>query len=139
VVAVLGIMGWFDLSLDVSTVVIGSILIGLAVDDTIHFFHRFQRYFAETSDVDASVSKTMETTGSALVITSLVLGSGFLSIGMMGTMLNTVTFGFLTAAGIVIAFVADIVISPAIIKLTVRERELSLETQGLEVSGDTVA
>jgi predicted RND superfamily exporter protein len=139
VVAVLGIMGWFDLSLDVSTVVIGSILIGLAVDDTIHFFHRFQRYFAENSDVDASVSKTMETTGSALVITSLVLGSGFLSIGMMGTMLNTVTFGLLTAAGIAIAFVADIVISPAIIKLTVRESKLSLETKGLEVSGDTVA
>jgi predicted RND superfamily exporter protein len=139
VIAVLGIMGWFDLSLDVSTVVIGSILIGLAVDDTIHFFHRFQRYFAESADVNASVSQTMETTGSALVITSLVLGSGFLSIGMMGTMLNTVTFGLLTAVGIAIAFFADILISPAIIKLVVREHERSPRTQGLEVSGDTIA
>ncbi len=139
VIAVLGIMGWFDLSLDVSTVVIGSILIGLAVDDTIHFFHRFQRYFAETADVNASVTKTMETTGSALVITTLVLGSGFLSIGIMGTMLNTVTFGLLTAVGIAIAFIGDILISPAIIKLVIREHERSSRTQGLEVSGDTIA
>jgi predicted RND superfamily exporter protein len=67
------------------------------------------------------------------------LGSGFLSIGMMGTMLNTVTFGLLTAVGIAIAFFADILISPAIIKLVVREHERSPRTQGLEVSGDTIA
>ncbi len=139
VVAVLGIMGWFDLSLDVSTIVIGSILIGLAVDDTIHFFHRFQRYFAEGADVGESVAKTMETTGSALLITSLVLGSGFLSIGAMGTMLNTVTFGLLTAVGIGIAFFADILISPAVMKLIMRENNRSEVPKGLEVSSDTVA
>ncbi len=126
VLVVLGVMGWLGLPLDVSSIVIGSILIGLAVDDTIHFLHRFQRYFEKTSTTAAAVRETMETTGTALLFTSLVLGSGFLSIGLMGTMSNTIVFGFITAVGIGVAFVADIVIAPALMSLAMRSQERRL-------------
>ena len=50
IIVVMGIMGWFNLSLDMFTMLIASIAIGLAVDDTIHFMYNFKRYYAETGD-----------------------------------------------------------------------------------------
>ncbi len=120
VVMTLGIMGWLDIPLDTSTMVIGSILIGLAVDDTIHFLHRFHRYYQGEPDTPLAVRKTLRTTGAALFFTSLVLGSGFLTIGTMGTMNNSVLFGYLTAMGIGIAFLADVFLAPALMSLVMK-------------------
>ena len=69
----LGFMGFSGLKLDLFTLLIGSIALGLAVDDTIHFMHNFRRYSDETGDVRQSVSKTLETTGQAMLFTSIVL------------------------------------------------------------------
>lgn len=121
VIMTLGIMGWLDIRLDTSTMVIGSILIGLAVDDTIHFLHRFHRYFQEGADTPLAVRKTLHTTGAALFFTSLVLGSGFLTIGTMGTMNNSVIFGYVTAMGIGIAFMADVFLAPALMMLVMKK------------------
>jgi hypothetical protein len=115
VIFVLGVMGWLGLPLDASNIVIGSIIIGLAVDDTIHFLQRFRREFDETSDVEAAVRSTMRVTGSALFFTSLVLSTGFLMMALRGTMLNTIQFGALSAAGISFAFFADVIVTPALI------------------------
>ena len=52
-VMILGIMGWMDIPLDMSTVLIGSIAIGLVVDDTIHFMHNFRRDFEELGSVNS--------------------------------------------------------------------------------------
>ncbi len=120
VIVTLGIMGWLDIPLDTSTMMIGSILIGLAVDDTIHFLHRFHRYYQDKPDSRLAVRETLRTTGAALFFTSLVLSSGFLTIGTMGTMNNSVTFGFLTAMGIAIAFLADVFLAPALMTLVMK-------------------
>ena len=114
----LGMMGWLDIPIDPSNVIIGSIIIGLAVDDTIHLMHRFQGDFAENADVRASIRSTLSTTGSALLFTSLVLTLGFIVLAIGGSMKNTVTFGYLSAFGISIAFIADILMCPALIALT---------------------
>jgi predicted RND superfamily exporter protein len=57
----------------------------------------------------------MRVTGSALFFTSLVLSTGFLVMALRGTMLNTITFGALSATGIAFALLADVIITPALI------------------------
>ncbi len=113
----LALMGLLDWSIDASSIVIGSIIIGLAVDDTIHFLHRYQGEVMICDDSRLAVERTMRTTGSALLFTSLVLASGFVVMGSSSIMHNSIVFGYVTAAGIGIAFVADILITPALIVL----------------------
>jgi hypothetical protein len=120
----LGAMGVLGISLDASTIMIGSMIIGLAVDDTIHFLHRFRREFELTGDTREAIRGTMVTTGSALFFTSLVLGTGFAVMGWMGNLTNTIHFGYLSAFGIIVAFAGDALLTPALISLTARFSEL---------------
>jgi predicted RND superfamily exporter protein len=114
VIFVLGVMGWLGLPLDASNMVIGSIIIGLAVDDTIHFLQRFRREFEETADVEAAVRRTMRVTGAALFFTSLVLSTGFLVMALRGSMLNTIRFGALSAPALLAVVPGLLKTSPAI-------------------------
>jgi predicted RND superfamily exporter protein len=116
---VLGLMGWLDIPLDNSSLMIGSIIIGLAVDDTIHFMHKFQRYFADLGDARLAVRRTLETTGAALLFTSGVLASGF-AVLTLSYMNNTSEFGMLACFGTLSAFLADILVSPALMVLATR-------------------
>ena len=70
ILAVLGVMGCAGLALDSTTMLIGAMVIGIAVDDTIHFMHKFHRYFEETGDLEWAVRETLRTTGSALLFTT---------------------------------------------------------------------
>ena len=78
IVLTLGLMGWTGQPLEMFSLLIGSIALGLAVDDTIHFMHGFRRRYAATGDVDQAVHDTLSTTGQALLFTSIVLCGGFL-------------------------------------------------------------
>lgn len=117
VAMVLGLMHWSGIPLDATTFLVGGIIIGLAVDDTIHFMHRFAKYFDQTGDVRQSVRATLETTGSAMLSTSLVLAAGFF-IFALGYMVNVVHFGLLAGFATVVAFLADVVLAPALLSLT---------------------
>ena len=116
----LAVMGLLDIPLDASSIMVGSIIIGLAVDDTIHFMHRFRFEYRLSGDTREAVRATLTTTGSALFFTSLVLTTGFGVMGALGTMRNTVCFGYLCAFGIAVAFVADAFLTPALINLATR-------------------
>ena len=74
----LGVMGMLGLPLDAMSILVGSIAIGLAVDDTVHFMHNFRRYNLIHGDVRLVVEKTLTSTGRALLLTTIVLSSGFL-------------------------------------------------------------
>ncbi len=120
----LGLMGWLDIPLDMSTTLIGGIIIGLAVDDTIHFMDRFNRYFEQTRDARLAVRKTLETAGTAMMITSVVLGAGFMAFSF-AYMQNVAEFGLLCTFATVAAFVADITLAPSLMVLvTSREGEI---------------
>ncbi len=119
IVVTLGLMGWFDFPLDMFTMLIGSIAIGLAVDDTIHFMHNFRRYHDETGDVVESVRATLHTAGRAMVVTTVVLSLGFF-IYMFAAMNNVFYFGLLTGLTIVLALAADFLMAPALMVLTHR-------------------
>jgi hydrophobe/amphiphile efflux-3 (HAE3) family protein len=121
----MGMMGWFGIPLDAFTVLIGCIAIGLAVDDTIHFIHSFRRYFEQSGDAFYAVQRTIETTGQALLFTTLVLSTGFF-IFMFSSLANLVNFGLLTGFTIAAALVANIAIAPALLVLITRSERVSV-------------
>ncbi|MEJ2414725.1 MAG: MMPL family transporter [Sulfurimonas sp.] len=112
----LSLMYIYNIPLDMFTLLIGSIAIGLAVDDTIHFMHNFKRYYLKTGDAIAAVEKTFYTTGKAMVITTIVLSLGFYAY-MFGKMESVQNFGFLTGSVIILALIADLLLAPALMVL----------------------
>jgi len=119
IVLTLGLMGWMDQPLEMFSLLIGSVALGLAVDDTIHFMHGFRQRFSESGDVEDAVRKTLRTTGQALLFTSIVLSVGFF-IYVLSDLSNLRRFGLFTAFSIVMAFLADILLAPALMKVTTR-------------------
>ncbi|MCZ6730163.1 MAG: efflux RND transporter permease subunit, partial [SAR324 cluster bacterium] len=113
------IMGYFDIRLDVFTLLIGSIALGLAVDDTIHFFHNFRRYYGEGKSVQEAVRETLLTTGRAMMFTTLVLVIGFW-LFMFATLNNVFNFGLLTGIALLFALAADFLLAPAMLTLVIR-------------------
>ena len=116
IIFTLGMMGWIGIPLDMFTLLIGSIAIGLAVDDTIHFFHNFRKYHLETGSVKQAIEHTLATAGRAMLITSMVLTIGFL-LFLFASLNNLTNFGLLTAFTIVMAFLSDILLAPALVTL----------------------
>ena len=115
------IMVIFDMPLDMFTMLIGAIALGLAVDDTVHFMHNFRRYELEYNDVDKAVRLTLMGTGRAIMVTSIVLSVGFLVL-LFASMSSMFNFGVLTASAIFIALMADFFLVPAIMKLLIHNK-----------------
>ena len=135
----LGVMGWLGIALDMSTLLIGGIIIGLAVDDTIHFMHGFNRRYEETGDPYRAVRETLETTGAAMLFTSVVLAAGFL-VFTLAYMTNVVVFGLLCGFATVMAFLADVTLAPALMILVTRGRAGSArQTPAVRAAGSPAA
>ncbi|MCP3898640.1 MAG: MMPL family transporter [Desulfobacteraceae bacterium] len=114
-------MGWFDFPMDLFTMLVGSIAIGLAVDDTIHFMHNFRRYFEEFNDAKKAVNETLHTTGRAMLVTTSVLSIGFFTF-MFASMNNLFNFGLLIGITIITALLSDYFIAPSLMVLMNKEK-----------------
>lgn len=121
---VLGLMGLTGMPLDAFTMLIGSIALGLAVDDTVHFMHNFQRYYRRSGDSVEAISHTLHTAGRAMVVTTIVLGLGFF-IFMRSEMNNIFNFGLLTGLAIILALLADLLLAPALMTMIFGKREVN--------------
>ena len=110
----LGVMGHFDLPLDAFSVLIGGIALGLAVDDTIHFMHNYLRYRHRGTGIRAAIGETLHTTGRAMLITTIVLSLGFLGF-VLSSMHNLTNLGLLVSFAIAMAFLADVLLAPALL------------------------
>ncbi len=119
VVVIVGMMGWLEIPIDATTMMVGAMIIGLAVDDTIHFMHKFRIYYSETGESKLAIRATLESTGAALLFTSLVLAGGF-GVFLLASMINTQRFGLLAATGAIVAFLADLIVAPALLTLATR-------------------
>ena len=117
---VMGIMGASGVDLDMSTIMIGSIAIGIVVDDTVHFLYNFNKYYRMTGDVTKAVAETMLGTGRALLMTSIILSSGFFILLVSSLSLLKV-FGVLTGITIILALLADFLLVPALIRMAVKD------------------
>jgi predicted RND superfamily exporter protein len=118
----MGIMHWVGIDFDMFTMMIGSIAIGMAVDDTIHFMHGFRRHYRRGADAPTAVRETLLTTGRALLITSLALSTGFF-VQVFGTLISVQNCGLITAFVILGALVADLSFAPALVTLSTRFSE----------------
>ncbi|ACL03520.1 patched family protein [Desulfatibacillum aliphaticivorans] len=132
IVLVMGVIAHSGITLNLNTLMIGSIAIGLVVDDTMHFMYNFRRYFDSGMDPEKAVRHTMLGTGRALLITSLVLCSGFLVL-LAASLSTSIQFGIFTAMIILLALLADFVLAPALmVLLTRKEHQARLALQESE-------
>lgn len=116
ILIVLSIIRLSGVPLDMLTMLIGSIAIGLTVDDNVHFMHGFRRLYTKTGDPAFAIEKTLLSTGRAMLITSVVLSIGF-AIYSQSEMKNMVSFGIMTAFCIMLALLATFLLAPALMML----------------------
>ncbi len=115
--AVLGVMGWAGIPLDMMTITIASITVGIGVDDTLHYIYRFREEFAKDRDYIASMHRSHESIGVAMYYTSIVIIVGF-SILALSNFMPSVYFGFLTGLAMFTALLASQTLLPKLILLT---------------------
>jgi predicted RND superfamily exporter protein len=116
VVIILGIMGLVGIRLDVATVTVSAIMLGLIVDDTTQFLYRFRYELGRLGDHRQAVEAAIHGVGRALLSTSVVLALGFLVLGL--AQIRSVSwFGVLMSLAMVFALVADLILLPAMIVL----------------------
>ncbi|MDX1811230.1 MAG: efflux RND transporter permease subunit, partial [Gammaproteobacteria bacterium] len=112
----MGFMGYFHMPLDQFSMLIGSISVGLVVDDTIHFMHNFRRYHLKFNDVNRAIQETLLSTGRAILVTTVVLCLGFF-IFTAASMENLIRFGLVTGITIILALLCDLLLAPALMKV----------------------
>ncbi len=110
---VLGLMGWAGLPLDMMTITIAAITIGIAVDDTIHYIHRFREELPVDNDYVATMRRCHASTGKAMYYTTLTITVGF-SILALSNFNPTVYFGLLTGLAMLVALLANLTLLPAL-------------------------
>ena len=115
VIITLGVMGFTDITLNLSTVMIASIAIAIAVDDTIHFLTRYRSEILSGVHVLEAVKQTLRRSGQAMVFTTFVIAGGFIILVFSNITLNR-NFGWLTAFTMITALTVDLFLLPYLIK-----------------------
>lgn len=120
VVALLGLMGWCGIPLEISSALIATVALGIVVDDTVHVVHSFAHERRLGAPVPVAIERVLARTGRAVLFTSLVLVTGFAT--YLGSDLRPIrTFGWLAAATFLVAFLADLLLLPALLRVTARD------------------
>lgn len=113
---VIGAMGFTGVPLDMMTTTIAAICIGIGVDDTIHYLHRFREELARHGDARIAVAFCHESIGRALYYTSFTVVIGF-SVLSFSNFVPTVMFGVWTAIAMLLALLANLTLLPALLVL----------------------
>ena len=111
---VLGFIGWLNIPLDMMTITIAAISIGMAVDNTIHYIYRFRYEFKSEGRYVEVVHRCHGSIGRALYYTSLTVIIGF-SILSLSNFIPTIYFGLLTGLALFIALIAALTLLPQLI------------------------
>jgi hypothetical protein len=107
-------MYFLDVKYNVGSVLVLSVVMGIAVDDTIHFMSHLREKLAEGKDFKQSIVEVLNQTGDALLITTAVLSIGF-GVGIFGNFLPFKDFGMMTAISLFIALFGDLMLLPAML------------------------
>lgn len=113
---IFGFMGWFNIPLDIMTITIAAIAVGIGVDDTIHYIHRFKDEFAKTDNYLQAVENSDNSIGNAMQYTSVTIMLGF-SILVLSNLIPTIYFGLLTMVVMFAALIADLILLPKLLVL----------------------
>lgn len=110
---VLAVMGISGIWLDAATVTIASVVLGLVVDDTVHFLYRLRKAITHHSDRDAALIETARTAGRAILTTSVVMTAGF-SVFTFAEIKSVTYFGLLIALAMSAGVLTDLLVVPAL-------------------------
>jgi predicted RND superfamily exporter protein len=113
---VMGLMGMLGIPLDLNTVLIGSLTMGIVVDDTIHFFDHFLDGYREHRSVSQGLQVAFDQSGPAMVMTTIVMVVTF-GLYMTATLRNSQWFGLLVAATAIFGVVCELLMTPALLQL----------------------
>lgn len=114
--AIFGIMGWLAIPLDIMTITIAAISIGIGVDDTIHYIHRFKDEFKHDHNYVNTMRRSHESIGYAMYYTSLVVIVGF-SILVLSNLIPTIYFGLLTVVVMATILASALLLLPKLLIL----------------------
>lgn len=132
----LGFMHVVGIPFDMFTMMIGSIAIGIAVDDTIHFMHTYRRYHSQGGDAYRAVHATLTSSGRGMLFTSVALTAGFLIQGF-GQMVSVRNLGLATGFTIAVALLADLTLSPALVILMDRSKRRAAAKNSTTQNGNS--
>jgi predicted RND superfamily exporter protein len=111
---VLGIMGWLGIPLDIMTITIAAISVGIGVDNTIHYMHRFKREFPRIGNYRDTMFFCHNSIGRAMYFTSMTIVAGF-SILALSNFIPTIVFGLLTSLAMLVALVGSLTLLPQLL------------------------
>jgi uncharacterized protein len=111
---VLGLMGLINLPLDMMTITIAAIAIGIAVDNSIHYIYRFREEYESTKDYELALYRAHDSIGRAIFFTSITIIFGF-SILVLSNFVPTIIFGLLTGLAMFIALLAVLTLLPKLL------------------------
>jgi uncharacterized protein len=111
---VLGIMGWLNIPLDIMTITIAAISVGIGVDNTIHYMHRFKREFPRFGNYRETMYFCHNSIGRAMYFTSMTIVAGF-SILALSNFIPTIVFGLLTSLAMLVALVGSLTLLPQLL------------------------
>jgi len=113
---ILGIIGLLGIPLDMMTITIAAITIGIAVDNSIHYIYRFKEEFNKLNDYNKTISKCHSTVGKAILNTSITIVFGF-SILILSKFIPTIYFGIFTGIAMLLAMISVLTLLPSLILL----------------------
>ena len=113
---ILGIIGLLGIPLDMMTITIAAITIGIAVDNSIHYIYRFKEEFYKLNDYNKTISKCHSTVGKAILNTSITIVFGF-SILILSKFIPTIYFGIFTGIAMLLAMISVLTLLPSLILL----------------------
>ena len=114
---ILGIIGLLGIPLDMMTITIAAITIGIAVDNSIHYIYRFKEEFMKNNDYNKTLKLCHSTVGVAILNTSITIVFGF-SILVFSKFIPTIYFGVFTGIAMLLALVSVLTLLPSLILIT---------------------
>ena len=114
VVLVLGLLGGLGIPLDIMTITIAAITVGIAVDDTIHYVYRYHEEWLKDGDYRAAVPRAHNSIGRAMYYTSMAITAGFIAM-VLSDFMPTIYFGLFTAIAMLSALMTNIIVLPILL------------------------
>jgi predicted RND superfamily exporter protein len=109
--SVVGILGLLKIPLDIMTITVAAISVGMAVDNTIHYIYRYKKEIKITNSIEMALQNAHTTTGRAIFYTAATIATGF-SILSLSNFFPTQLFGIFTALAMLIAFISSLSLLP---------------------------
>jgi len=127
VALVMGFMGFAAIPLDLTNLLIASIVIGVAVDNTVHYVFQWRSAWRTGAGVEGGIRHALEHAGRALVGTGMILALGF-GVYLSSSMINIQRFGMLVGSACVFALFTNLIFAPALLRLFFGRTETPKET-----------